>query len=525
MAIYTPTLEIPRPTYIPPQGHWRLAGFTDVTVLFGKNGSGKSVLLRTWRDIASQGTHYVTPERTGELNYQAQFIDQESTSEKRRQYSTRNFVNDYRSRIVARIHAYLKKRGEDRGKGKAPPAPPDELENYLSTLVPDLEFRLGGSDPSSLTLTRIEDGHVIKGVDELSSGEAQLVTLGIDILTMAAIWKIEEQPTRVMLIDEPDPHIHPDLQIRFADFLLCVKDAYELQVVVATHSTSLLAALGQLGGDSVSVVYMKRQALECTARAFGDVERELSACLGGHVLMGPLFGMPSLVVEGDDDYRVWSQVPRHHVTSFAVIPAHGADQVKRYQRSLEQIFASLRDQSTAPCGYALLDGDQTIPTDREQNHIQFLKLACREIENLYLSDEVLDALGTNFESAKMLIATRAGDHGDKENMLRQALNGDRRIADVKNVIREIATIIDPKRLDWTLRLGKVLGNNAPSGQLAEFLGSHVVDALWPKVPEPARTAVRAPAPTAGRAGHSPAEEVRVSAAHREMRTTVTPSVD
>ena len=151
-----------------------------------------------------------------------------------------------------------------------------------------------------------------------------------------------EAITWLLLIDEPDAHIHPDLGVRFADFLVKVTARFKLQVVVATHSTSLLAALGQSGLQSASVIYLDQTKPNFVATPFSKEIKELSVCLGGHALMGPLFGVPLLLVEGDDDYKIWSQVPRYHVTSFSVIPTNG-DEIKQYQRSLETIFSALRE--------------------------------------------------------------------------------------------------------------------------------------------------------------------------------------
>jgi len=46
-------------------GHWKLKNLSPITVLFGKNGSGKSVLLRQIRDKAPEENHYCVPERGG----------------------------------------------------------------------------------------------------------------------------------------------------------------------------------------------------------------------------------------------------------------------------------------------------------------------------------------------------------------------------------------------------------------------------------------------------------------------------
>jgi predicted ATP-dependent endonuclease of OLD family len=274
------------------------------------------------------------------------------------------------------------------------------LERLIGQLVPDFTVELRGVDNPPYIFTRVATQQPIGNIDEVSSGEAQLIMLSLDILTIAGIWQIEGREQRVMLIDEPDAHIHPDLQVRFADFLIQAATLFDLQIVVASHSTTLMAAIGQFGAAQASVLYLDRMKSEFSAEPFSMIMKELASCLGGHALMGPLFGVPLLLVEGDDDYRIWSQVPRHHVVNFAVIPSHG-DEIFRYQKTLEKMFASLRDDGSL-AGFALLDGDKGKPAANEhtpQNHVRFIQLACHEAENLYLTDEVLAEIGTNWVDA------------------------------------------------------------------------------------------------------------------------------
>lgn len=461
-------------------GEWHISNLTEVTVLFGRNGSGKSVMLRAWRDKSLENIHYVTPERTGEMDFQPQYMSQELEATGRKDASSRNYMPEYRRRIVARIQTYFMSRGNYRGDDKAPGSP-EIIEKLVSALLTDFNLAVVGSAALPYKLTRIDTEEIIRSVDQLSSGEAQLVTIGLDILTIASMWEVNQQKNRVILIDEPDAHIYPDLQVRFSDFVFQIVDHFQLQVVIATHSVSLLAALGQFGGQRTSVIYLNRKKLDYAAQSFGSVQKELSACLGGHVLMGPLFGSPILLVEGDDDYRVWSQVPRHHITSFAVIPTNG-DEIKKYQKSLEQIFASLRENDDFPCGYALLDGDKALPVPNEHNpqkNIRFIQLACHECENLYLSDEVLADLGTTWPQAIMKINEAAPKYGEKSATLASVSDWNRMTCDMKGVINQIAEILDPKRLHWTVRLGRVIGRERPIGQLANFLGTMTLDALWP----------------------------------------------
>jgi len=482
MAVHVANAVIPRITQLG-GGNWNVGGLTDVTVFFGRNGSGKSVMLRSWRDQSPENVHYVTPERTGEMDMQPQFMREELEASGRRNASSRNYMPDYRRRIVARIQAYFMSRGNYRGEDKAPGAP-DVIERLINGLLTDFNITVQGSAVLPYKLTRIDNAEVIQSVDQLSSGEAQLVTIGLDILTIASMWEVSKQTNRILLVDEPDAHIHPDLQVRFADFLFQLVDLFQMQIVVATHSVSLLAALGQFGGPKTSVIYVSRQKVNYAAQTFGSVQKELSACLGGHVLMGPLFGSPILLVEGDDDYRVWSQVPRHYVTSFAVIPTNG-DEIKQYQKTLEQIFASLRENDDSPCGFALLDGDKNLPLPtgaNPQRNIRFIRLACHECENLYLTDEVLADLGTTWADAQQKITDNAASRGQKEAALRAVAAADRQHFDVKPIINELVSILDAKHVHWTMRVGRVLGRTKPTGQLAAFLGVDTVSALWPTVP-------------------------------------------
>src|SRR5262245_53775171 len=126
MSIYRSDATIVRPAPLG-GGSWTLRRLGDVTVRMGKNGSGKSLLVGSWRDQAPEGVHYVVPERTGEMEFHPQFIQEEFDGAGRRSSATRNFVPEYRRRVVSRIQAYFMVRGNTRGDGPAP-VNPSELE-------------------------------------------------------------------------------------------------------------------------------------------------------------------------------------------------------------------------------------------------------------------------------------------------------------------------------------------------------------------------------------------------------------
>ncbi|QGN54626.1 hypothetical protein [Novosphingobium sp. Gsoil 351] len=228
------------------------------------------------------------------------------------------------------------------------------------------------------------------------------------------------------------------------------------------------------------MLYLDRVGTFFAAQPFDDILKELASCLGGHALMGPLFGVPMVLVEGDDDYRIWSQVPRHHQVSFSVLPS-GGQQILAHQRALERVMTALREPGQPKSGYALVDGDKGKPSESPatpQQHIAFIQLNCHESENLFLADEVLASLGNvTWDHAQAKIDAEAANYGAKESLLREVVGCDRRTHDLKPVIEQLSLILDPKRVHWTVRVAAVIGKARPTGQIGDFLGE-VVNALW-----------------------------------------------
>lgn len=483
-------ITIERPDFLG-GGSWVINGLNAITVVLGRNGSGKSQLLRSLRDTAAISSHYVVPERTGEITFEAGLMIEVGNAQSRRNRSNGNFSSNYRQEVVTRIQAYYTKRGTKRVD--AIKHDPEDLLQALSIVLPD--FKVSVKDESPFyELLRVKDGSSVTSVSALSSGESQLLSLGMDILTIVGIWELDQTERRVLLVDEPDAHIHPDLQIKFADFLCHVHRKYEVQILVATHSTTLLSALGQFANEQLSVLYLTEQ-LSLTAQPFNAVTRELSALLGGHLLMGPLFAAPVLLVEGDDDYRVWLQVARSGSIRLCVMPCNG-DEIKQYQRTLERMFSALSENADLR-GIALIDGDKPLPTPQPnspQHYVRFARLECHETENLYITDEVLKELGhESWDVAKSKIAAAADRFGNKADPLRALASIDRKQGDIKPVISEIAEILDPKKLLWSVRLGKFIGRETPTGQLAEFIGKKTMELLWPEVAAAAANAATAAA--------------------------------
>jgi predicted ATPase len=59
------------------------------------------------------------------------------------------------------------------------------------------------------------------------------------ILQLAAV--IAWRKPGIVLLDEPDAHLHSTLQTRLLDFLYDLSEHYGLQIVISTHSRDLIS--------------------------------------------------------------------------------------------------------------------------------------------------------------------------------------------------------------------------------------------------------------------------------------------
>src|SRR5450755_3136136 len=116
MNIYRTGVEVNRPGYLS-GGSWILEDLNEITVLFGKNGIGKSALLRGLRSQNPQSFHYTSPERAAEISHDVN-IAQEELGTARGNRRSANFAGTFRQEAVSRIQAMQLKMGYAAGKKK-----------------------------------------------------------------------------------------------------------------------------------------------------------------------------------------------------------------------------------------------------------------------------------------------------------------------------------------------------------------------------------------------------------------------
>lgn len=134
----------------------------------------------------------------------------------------------------------------------------EPLRDLTRYLLPHLAFsRVDFKDEDDIRClwTRIDAHQSIEiDIDELSSGEKSIVVLflpliegqirdRLNVLEQMATAKAVADPAaedRVFLIDEPEQHLHPDLQAKLLGYVRSVSRGSRTQFVMTTHSPTIL---------------------------------------------------------------------------------------------------------------------------------------------------------------------------------------------------------------------------------------------------------------------------------------------
>jgi ATPase subunit of ABC transporter with duplicated ATPase domains len=187
------------------------------TVLLGKNGAGKSTLLRQLSVGSEKNIKYVSPERGGVLEYDPHVdfnISQNANWE--RDTRRQNRFEQFRQQSAAQFRMLellvLREIESD-------PLMRGNSQYTFDTIALD---KINSLLPA-VKVVRCDRGFEIRSKEEdlpiqlsqISSGEAELIALAIEVL----VFSRESEANKLLLLDEPDVHLHPDLQQRFTAFI------------------------------------------------------------------------------------------------------------------------------------------------------------------------------------------------------------------------------------------------------------------------------------------------------------------
>lgn len=439
-----------------------IEGLDKLNILIGKNGCGKSTILRRIDGLKaindkSANVKYLPPERGGSVAFNPNIESNISSnpdwltnSRRKNQFANSREVSISLFRKLEL--GVLRKFEKDQSLSKF-----DEYIDRINKLLDRIE------------LVRVDNNESIEYVDkktknpskaiDLSSGESELISLAMEILAFETSVDITKE--NLLVIDEPEVHLHPDLQHRFTAFVIDSLKKANYKIVISTHSTSILSGAVSYQGARVCFMKPRQEIL-----LFSQISTEMQSIVpifGPHPLSSVFLKLPLLLVEGDDDLRVWQQAVRSSQGKLRLFPVSvdGKGNFEEFETKTNEIIDSLTDDGKA---FSIRDGDGITEELLDVGRVTRFRLSCREIENLLVCDEAFSRVGISFDELLDRLkatANRTPEHKQKANLESFVKSKNRTTDDIKeirNVILAEMGITKP----WEVFVGQLIVENIGS---------------------------------------------------------------
>ncbi|MCY4559491.1 MAG: AAA family ATPase [Chloroflexi bacterium] len=458
-------------------------------MIIGKNGSGKSTLLRlldTQLSGDSCCVRYITPERGGQLIYEgsieanrSQNINWLENVRRRNQWEhfRQSSVSEFRNLEILVLRAI---EHEEKVRRSAFTFD-DEIEkiNLVLDRVKLLRSQRAGFD------IQARDGERSTTAAELSSGESELISLAIEIVYFSYLCKADSYKDQEnwLLLDEPDVHLHPDLQYRLMRLLAACMKNTRGRVVIATHSTTILSSLFDLAED-IRIGLKQMEERHVKFQSANQVWKSVLPVFGAHPLSNVFNERPPLIVEGEDDERIWQTAIRSSQGRISVFPcvAGSVQSMSEYEATANAVVKNVYEHAKA---FSLRDGDGTLGDIGDLDVVVRFRLQCRNAENLILTDDVLHELGIDWEALKERMEKWIHDNPEhpqhKDASKLRDEGWDRRNNNLKN-LRNVIVGVCGSTKPWEVAVGRAIARLpemrfSSEHCLAKYLGDKLVEEL------------------------------------------------
>lgn len=467
----------------------RLTNLNNINVIMGRNGAGKSRFLRDIEATASQNkqliyVRYVSPERAGTFKRDGNVLTAMSNDPNWLRHTRAvNQASNFKA-----ASAMLFREAETlylRRLANTPEIRMDPTRNFetdrlskVNQLLTNISLEMGNAD---FEFRSLADGQIISP-DGISSGESEAVALATEILYFFDT--IDPTKFNVLLLDEPDVHLHPDLQARLGKLIIAMLEEFNVHadniaICLTTHSSPLVCSLADSQYVSIGT---KNFAVDTVELKPTNAELRKIAPFFGHPLSLSLSEDAALILEGEDDERVWQQAARTSQGRIKVFPvlAGSVDQQGELESFCVDLLGTLYDN---PIAFSLRDGDGVV--DHQLEHrppIKRYRLQCYAIENVLLTDPCLAVMGTtwpNFVDAAMKWVEENPKHPDRD-LIRELARSEDRLRHKKiKKIRQLVCAVLRCGKPWEVVVGQAIGllnreDLVNSNMLVAFLGAEMV---------------------------------------------------
>jgi predicted ATP-dependent endonuclease of OLD family len=483
---------------------YELNNVNKINVLLGKNGSGKSTILRNikqWVETHSSNSNtiyknieYIIPQRGGQINKNLK-TEMNMQNDKKFASNQRNTneLHDFKQQSISKLYELAMKIWKIIDQDRSSERSVDKLLTMINKLLNNININF--SDNGRNVEISSKDNKNLTPA-QISSGESEIIALVIECLHFIEFnTNLEEDKKNILLLDEPDVHLHPDLQVKFIKFLReLVNDNKSLIIIIATHSTAILGALAD--DHNASFALIKNQDYNINFQIITQEYTRILPIFGAHPLSNLFNEKPILLVEGEDDERIWQQVVRTSDKQIKLYPCgvDTIDQLNHYEQIIQSILLSVYD---TPKAYSLRDGDDKIGQCIDDlPPITRMRLNCYSAENLLLTNEVLLYLKIDFEQLKIKINDWVQKH-DQHKHIKEMRNFmenpdyNRQHLKVKEIRNDLLGIIGTSK-PWEVAVGQTIArltwndntNFESDGSIFSFMGRKVAYSLLISLKQP-----------------------------------------
>jgi predicted ATPase len=457
-----------------------------VNIILGKNGTGKSTALKEIDkslSIQKNGhTKYITPERGGTLRYEPGIESNISSSpewylEQLRQNQWTQFkeqsVYQYRKLEILSLREIEK----DKLLRANFNYTFDSVIEKINSLLDKVKIIRGESDFK----IHLKDTNEEIKPNKISSGESELISLAIECFAFQK--ECKEEGNNLLFFDEPDVHLHPDLQVKFAHFVRDLVKDTNFKIIIATHSTALLGGFCDYIDARFDIITFGQKKFDF--KSINELYKKILPVFGAHPLSNLFNESPIMLVEGEDDVRIWQQAIRTSESRLKLYPCatETISQMNNYEIEVVKIINSIYDSAKA---YSLRDRDDSIEQINDLSPIIRFRLSCRNAENLILSDEVLNNLNIEWNTLKIRLENwiKNFETHSKYEKVREFYDSgfDRKNFQLKE-IRNIIIGLTNSEKPWEVAVGQVIGKvktgsiskDFSENKICNYLGNKIVD--------------------------------------------------
>ncbi|WP_150297680.1 ATP-dependent nuclease [Salipiger aestuarii] len=128
----------------------------------------------------------------------------------------------------------------------------EEVERLVSQVMGEMTISVNFDETKDFKIHATFQTKPMKAADPKRFKPLELAGIGFLQVIQIFAYLVYFRP-RLLLVDEPDSHLHPDMQERLVTVLMEAAQEYDSQIVLTTHSPSVVRSLG----NEANLVWMR----------------------------------------------------------------------------------------------------------------------------------------------------------------------------------------------------------------------------------------------------------------------------